>query len=201
MSLVSFVVSIESLFFETHTSSFHPNTFGLLCRVCPVFLKAGRGRESYLSASFMCFPLNHLLCVVCVFVGRCVGVFMAPFPLCTPPPSLHPFPLLLNLSFPSCSDRLLPLPPLFLFITPAVMRLNLSVSTGRTHTLCIHTHTHTQRCSTHTIIHLKESTLFSLSCTKTAQACHHCAACTLGPLPLAWRPTSHSWRETKASHS
>lgn len=191
MSLVSFVVSIESLFFETHTSSFHPDTFGLLCRVRPVFLKAGRGRESYLSASFMCFPLNHLLCVICVFVGRCVGVFMAPFPLCTPPPSI---PSLFSLIYPSHPVQTVccRCPPLFLFITPAVMRLNLGVSTGRTHTTLQYTHT---------IIHLKESTLFSLSCTKTAQACHHCAACTLGPLPLASRPTSHSWRETKASHS
>lgn len=144
-------VFFQSKYFE-HTS-LYLNTFCLLCCVCvcvcPVFEKAG----SYLSASFMRFPLNRFpLCHLSVCLcGKVCGRFHGTVPTLHST-SLHPFPPLhlFSLIYPSILFRpSVAAAPLFLSITPAVMRLNLSVSTG-------HAHAHTLYaqppvcCSTHT---------------------------------------------------
>lgn len=77
--------------------------------------------------------------------------------------SLHPFPLLhlhlFSLIYPSILFRpSVAAAPLSLSITPAVMRLNLSVSTRHAHTLNAHT-LQSAAAHTHTIIHLRERTI------------------------------------------
>lgn len=76
-------------------------------------------------------PPDAFLC----HLWRCVGVFMAPFLPSTPPASIRSLfsisIFLLNLSFRPVQTVCLCW-PLTLSITPAIMRLNLSASTGHT---------------------------------------------------------------------
>lgn len=111
LSGISFVVFFESRFFETQTS-LYLDTFCLLYCVCVCLCVSGVSesgeRREFISQLLSCiFPSTAFLCVVSVYVcvGRCVGVFMAPFLLTTSlhlPPSLPSSPspsFLLNLSF------------------------------------------------------------------------------------------------------
>lgn len=130
--------------------------------VCPVFQRAGRG-GSYRSASFMRslnhFPLCHLSVCMCVWEGVWAFSWHSS---CSPlhSTSLHPFSLLdlhlFSLIYPSILFRpSVAAAPLSLSITPAVMRLNLSVSIG-------HAHTPFRALQhTHTIIHLRQHTILS----------------------------------------
>lgn len=153
LSGISFVVFFESRYFETWTS-LYLDTFCLLylcvC-VCMVFQKAGEGVISQL---LLCFPLNRFpLCRLCV-CGKVCGRFRGTVPTLRSAPSPS-IPSLFSISifsliYPSILFRpSVAAAPLSLSITPAVMRLNLSVSTGHAHAR-IHTpfralqHTHTQ---------------------------------------------------------
>lgn len=152
-----------------------PSVFCIVC-VCGVFQKAGKG-GSYLSASFMCFPLNRFpLCRLCVCVFMCVcvweGVWAFSWHRSYSPlhsTSLHPFPLLhlFSLIYPSILFRpSVAAAPLSLSITPAVMRLNLSVSTGYAHARTLNTHTPfraLQHKHTHTHNHPLKRAHYSLS--------------------------------------
>lgn len=165
---ISFVVVFESRYFETQ-ASLYLDTFcllivcvGVCVCVCPAFEKAGRG-GSYLSASFMRFPLNRFpLCPLGVCVcGKVCGRFHGTVPTLHST-SLHPFPLLhlhrfsliyLSILFrPSVAAA-----PLSLSITPAVMRLNLSVSTGHAHAHTLYAHT-LQSTAAHTHTYTQSST-------------------------------------------
>lgn len=85
-----------------------PSAFCIVCVFVCVRCFRKQGKEGVISQLLLCiFPSTAFLCVVSVYVcvGRCVGVFMAPFLLTTSlhlPPSLpcSPSPsFLLNLSF------------------------------------------------------------------------------------------------------
>lgn len=145
-SLSGFVLDIfcylsESNYFETQTS-LYLDTFCLLYRCVCVrcFIKQGGERELSLSFFYVFSPSTIFLCVVSVYVyvcGKVCGRFHGTVPTLHST-SLHPFPLfhLFSLIYPSILFRpSVAAAPLFLSITPAVMRLNLSVSTGHTHTL------------------------------------------------------------------
>lgn len=139
---------LMSFFQYSEHTSLYLDTLCLLC-VCPVFEKAG----SYLSASFMHSPLNRFpLCRLSVCMcGKVCGRFHGTVPTLHST-SLHPFPLLhlFSLIYPSILFRpSVAAAPLFLSITPAVMRLNLSVSTGHAHAHTLYTHP-SECCSTHT---------------------------------------------------
>lgn len=108
LSGISFVVFFESRLFETQTS-LYLDTFCLLycVYVCVSGVSESRERRELSLSFFYAFSPQPLSFVVSVYVcvGRCVGVFMAPFLLTTSlhlPPSLpcSPSPsFLLNLSF------------------------------------------------------------------------------------------------------
>lgn len=90
---------------------------------CQVYFNSTASKKRW-SSIFSAFPPP-----LCSFVceGRCMGVFMALFPLSAPS-------LLLNLScHPVQAVCRCLLPPLLISITPAVMRLNFSVCTEHTH--------------------------------------------------------------------
>lgn len=113
-SLSGFVLNLFCCHFLNQSTLKHrllcivtPSVFCIVCVcVCPVFQKAGRG-ESYLPASFMCFPLNrfplcHLTVCVCMCAWEGVWAFSwhrSHSPLHLPPSLPSPPSLLLNLSF------------------------------------------------------------------------------------------------------